>query len=195
MPRLTTAALALIAALATRSQAQTARHTSQPVLGTRGVPILRLDDLRFRDLDRSGTLDPFEDWRLAPDARARDLVARMTLEEKAGAMMHGTLRASGGMGAAGVGRSYDTAAVRGLLHDARINSMITRLGGAPEMLAAQHNVLQQIAAETRLAIPLTISTDPRHHFQYVLGASVTAGGASSRSGLSRSASPPSGTPL
>ena len=53
--------------------------------------------------------------------------------------------------------------------------MITRLRGEPAMLASQHNALQAIAERTRLGIPLTISTDPRNHFQYVIGASVTPG--------------------
>ena len=35
--------------------------------------------------------------------------------------------------------------------------------------------LQEIAERTRLGIPVTISTDPRHHFQYVLGARAGAG--------------------
>ena len=79
------------------------------------------------------------------------------------------------MGAAGVGTSYDTAANRGLIDGAKVTSMITRLGGAPASLAAESNALQEIAERTRLGIPVTISTDPRHHFQYVLGASVTEG--------------------
>ena len=53
---------------------------AQPHLGTRGVPIIERDGLRFRDLNRSGALDPYEDWRLTPEARARDLAGRMTLE-------------------------------------------------------------------------------------------------------------------
>jgi beta-glucosidase len=79
------------------------------------------------------------------------------------------------MGTAGVGTAYDTAANRALIEGAKVNSMITRLGGDPATLAAQDNALQQLAEGTRLGIPLTISTDPRHHFQYVLGATVTAG--------------------
>src|SRR5512146_614844 len=71
-------------------------QATQPHLGTRGVPIIEQDGLRFRDLDRNGKLDPYEDWRLAPEVRARDLAARMTLAEKAGTMMHGTARTSGG---------------------------------------------------------------------------------------------------
>ena len=147
----------------------------QPQITSRSAPVIEQDGLRFRDLDRNGKLDPYEDWRLTPAARARDIVSRMTLEEKAGAMMHGTARSGGPMGAAGVGAAYDTAANRKLIEGAKVNSMITRLGGDPATLAAQDNALQQLAEGTRLGIPLTISTDPRHHFQYVLGATVTEG--------------------
>jgi beta-glucosidase len=173
-------AAAIVASAPTSSlgaQARPARPAPrQPSLGTRSAPILEAaGGRRFRDLDRNGKLDPYEDWRLTPDVRARDLVARMTLEEKAGAMMHGTARGTGPMGTAGVGTAYDTAANRTLIDGAKVTSMITRLGGDPASLAAQSNALQEIAERTRLGIPVTISTDPRHHFQYVLGASVTAG--------------------
>ena len=162
----------LVTAVSVRAQNAS---RAQPAIASRAVPVLEQGGLRFRDLDRNGRLDPYEDWRLTPAARARDLVARMTLDEKAGAMMHGTARAGGQMGGAGVGTGYDTAANRRLIAEAKVNSMITRLGGAPALLATQSNALQEIAEGTRLGIPVTISTDPRHHFQYVLGASVTAG--------------------
>jgi len=80
------------------------------------APVLQKDGLQFKDLNRNGVVDPYEDWRLSPEQRARDLVARMTLEEKAGTMMHGTVRAVGGpMAAAGMGGQYDTASARALL--------------------------------------------------------------------------------
>src|SRR2546426_3960448 len=60
------------------------------------APVVQKDGLQFKDLNRNGVVDPYEDWRLSPEQRARDLVARMTLEEKAGTMMHGTVRAVGG---------------------------------------------------------------------------------------------------
>src|SRR5436190_26611 len=166
------ASMLLVLATAVSAQAQ---RRAQPAITTRNAPVLEQSGFRFRDLDRNGKVDPYEDWRLTPAARARDLVARMTLEEKAGAMMHGTARSGGPMGVAGVGAGYDSAANRRLIADVKVNSMITRLGGAPAMLAAQSNVLQEIAEGTRLGIPVTISTDPRHHFQYTIGASVTAG--------------------
>src|SRR5690349_12328443 len=87
VPTVAIVACSLLAAAPLHAQAKPARRAPvQPTIGTRGVPIVQRDGLRFRDLDRNGTLEPFEDWCLTPDARARDLVARMTLEEKAGAM-------------------------------------------------------------------------------------------------------------
>jgi beta-glucosidase len=151
------------------------RRTPEPTLGARSVRIIEHYGLRFKDLNRSGSLDPYEDWRLSPDERARDLVGRMTLEEKAGAMMHGTARSGGPAGGAGVGTQYDLAATGAMIRDAKVSSFITRLGGEPRTLAEEHNKLQELAEGTRLGIPVTISTDPRHHFQYVLGASVQSG--------------------
>ena len=164
------AGAALLLAPALRAQ------VTQPPLGTRGVPVLEVQGLRFRDLNRNGTLEPYEDWRLAPALRARDLVARMTLEEKAGTMMHGTARAggSGFMAGAGVGAGYDSAANRALIDSAHVTSMITRLRADAATLAAQDNALQEIAERTRLGIPVTISTDPRHHFERAFGASEQA---------------------
>jgi len=143
----------------------------QPHLSTRAVPIITQNGLRFRDLNKNGKLDRYEDWRLSADARARDLVARMTLEEKAGTMMHGTVRSSGALGAVGFGASYDLALSRALIDSVKVTSMITRLNGSGATLAEQNNALQEIAERTRLGIPLTISTDPRNHFSDVAGTS------------------------
>ena len=130
---------------------------------------------QFRDLNHNGALDPYEDSRLAPEARADDLVKRMTLEEKAGAMMHDTLPGLGAqVGASASG--YDFVAITRTLDEKHINSFITRLQLPPAQFAEQNNRLQQLAEKTRLGIPITISTDPRSHFQYVLGATNTGGG-------------------
>ncbi len=148
----------------------------QPMLAARSAPIIQVGGLKFKDSNRNGRLDPYEDWRLSPSARARDLVSRMTLEEKAGMMMHGTARSAGPLGMVGAGAAYDTAGTGRLIRDAAVNSFITRLRGDPATLATQNNALQEIAEGTRLGIPLTISTDPRNHFQYTLGASVQSSG-------------------
>lgn len=147
----------------------------QPELGVRGGKIVTVDGLRFRDLDRDGKLSPFEDWRRSPDARAADLVSRMTLDEKAGEMMHGTLPALGGM-VPGRGQGYDFDKLKPLILERHVTTFITRLAGDPAWLAEQNNAVQALAEQGRLGVPVTISTDPRHHFQFVAGASVAAGG-------------------
>ncbi len=148
----------------------------QPLVVSRSAKIIEVQGLRFRDLNKNGVLDPYEDWRLAPSARAKDLVSRMTLEDKAGMMMHGSARSVGPLGAVGFGGTYDTASTAKLIRDVGVNSFITRLNGDPRALASQNNELQAIAETTRLGIPLTISTDPRNHFQYTLGTSTQSGG-------------------
>lgn len=67
----------------------------QPVLGTRSVPILEKHGLKFRDLNKNGSLDKYEDWRLTPEERSRDLLSKMSVEEKAGFMMINTLNMAG----------------------------------------------------------------------------------------------------
>ena len=167
--------LVIVAPAVAYAQGSQQRRHSQPVLGARSSSIIERQGLRFKDLDKNGILDPYEDWRLTPAARARDLVGRMTLEEKAGMMMHGTARSTGPAGVAGVGTGYDVDAIGRLIREVGVNSFITRLGGDPGTLAAENNKLQEMGEGTRLGIPLTISTDPRNHFQYVLGASVQSG--------------------
>jgi hypothetical protein len=49
----------------------------------------------FRDRNHNGRLDPYEDRRLPEAARVADLIGRMTLEEKVGTLLHGTLPAIG----------------------------------------------------------------------------------------------------
>ena len=141
-------------------------------LGHRTVPLVETGGLRFKDLNRNGALDAYEDWRLPAAQRARDLVNRMTLEEKAGTMMHGTLvTATGGTGSERV----DLAAMTPLIADSKVTAYISRLQGGAGQLADEANRLQEIAESTRLGVPVTISSDPRHHFQYTLGASVAPG--------------------
>lgn len=149
----------------------------QPALGGRSVPVIVVDGLRFRDLDRSGGLTPYEDWRLADESRAADLAARMTLAEKVGTLLHGTLPTGAVIDRPGAATSaYDLAALRTLVIDRHITSAITRLQVSPRQMAEQNNAAQTVAEAGRLGIPLTISTDPRHHFQAMYGVSSSAEG-------------------
>ena len=172
-------AAAICAAIPIAARVQNAAQPvakTQPPIVSRSAPVLEQSGLRFRDLNRNGQLDPYEDWRLTPDARARDLVSRMTLEEKAGAMMHGTARSGRTDGRRGRrhgvrhrGEPHADRRREGQQHDHATRRRSCEPGRTGQRAASS------IAEGTRLGIPLTISTDPRHHFQYVLGASVTAG--------------------
>ena len=56
------------------------------------APTLTEGGHTFRDLNKNGKLDPYEDNRLPIETRVEDLLSQMTLEEKAGLMFHPTLR-------------------------------------------------------------------------------------------------------
>jgi beta-glucosidase len=168
--------LAVCSPLALHAQTGGTAKAQRRVVVSRSSHIVERQGLRFKDLNGNGVLDPYEDWRLSPSARAADLVRRMTLEEKAGMMMHGTARSVGPGGMIGTGTAYDTGAVGKIIRGVGVNSFITRLSGDPRSLAAQNNSLQELAEGSRLGIPVTISTDPRNHFQYVVGASVQSNG-------------------
>ena len=52
------------------------------------APTLTIDGHTFRDLNKNGALDMYEDDRLPVDARVADLLGQMNLEEKAGLLFH-----------------------------------------------------------------------------------------------------------
>ena len=59
-----------------------------PRLGVTTAKLIEQDGLYFRDLEGTGELLPYEDWRLSPEQRAQDLARRLTAEEIAGLMMY-----------------------------------------------------------------------------------------------------------
>lgn len=145
---------------------------AQPELGVRTVRLLQVDGLRFKDLNHNGHLDPYEDWRLTPAARAADLTARMSLHEKAGLMMHASPPTVGG----GLRADWVLPGIAPMIRDQDIRFFIHRVSSDyAGALAETTNAVQAIAEDTRLGIPVTISSDPRNHFQTTFGLSVAAG--------------------
>ncbi len=142
----------------------------QAELGTENLELLQVDNFFFKDHNKNGRLDLYEDWRLSAEERAEHLVSQMTVEEKAGAMLHGTLPMDQSKNPAGA--DYDYPLSEELIHDRNINHLITRISGNPGKIAEENNHIQMLAETSRLGIPVTVSTDPRHHFQFTEGASV-----------------------
>ena len=96
-------------------------------------------------------------------ARAAALLAEATLEEKAGLLFHP---------ATYVGRQRDL----DLVKERHIVHMNIVDGSDPAEIAGWHNALQDAAQQTRLKIPVTLSSDPRHHVRSspVAGESIAA---------------------
>ena len=78
------------------SPGRAAAAAAQPKIEARVAPVLTIDGLKFKDLNKNGVLDPYEDWRLPVERRVADLVSKMTMEEKAGLMFHASIQ--GAMG-------------------------------------------------------------------------------------------------
>jgi len=64
----------------------------QPFLGYKTVQLLRLEGFQFKDLNKNGKLDKYEDWRLPNEVRAKDLISKMSIEDKVGFMLISTSR-------------------------------------------------------------------------------------------------------
>jgi len=74
------------------SQKNTVNKKLQPFLGHKTVTLLNLEGFQFKDLNKNGKLDKYEDWRLSNDTRAKDLLTKMSVEDKVGFMLISTSR-------------------------------------------------------------------------------------------------------
>jgi len=125
------------------------------------------DGFTYRDLNKNGRLDIYEDPRQPLEARVEDLLRQMRLEEKAG-----TLFINGAVvnedGSLGFKPDEPGMAPRHIallqIQDQKMNHFnLWQIPGAP-VVARWHNLLQRYAEQTRLGIPITIASDPRNHF-------------------------------
>lgn len=74
------------------SQKLSDKKKSQPFLGHKSVQLLALGGFQFKDLNKNGQLDKYEDWRLTNVERTKDLLSKMSLEDKVGFMLISTSR-------------------------------------------------------------------------------------------------------
>lgn len=128
------------------------------------APTLTQDGITFRDLNKNGQLDPYEDPRRPVEERVEDLLGQMTLEEKTGLMFQTMI---------GMNKDGTILEKTGLWPMPQTSDMLARrlmnhfnllFGSDPRHMAEWHNRIQKMAERTRLGIPVTLSTDPRHSF-------------------------------
>ncbi|MEL7249292.1 MAG: glycoside hydrolase family 3 N-terminal domain-containing protein [Bacteroidota bacterium] len=151
-------------------------HRNHNLLGERAL-ILTVDGYSYRDLNKNGQLDPYEDKRRSTEVRLDDLLSQMTLEEKAGSMFI-TMAA---MNEDGYYNEYPifsepitfmlesntTMIARKLMNHFNIIQSPSSLA-----LANWNNQVQALAEQTRLGIPITVASDPRHVAGNNVGASI-----------------------
>jgi beta-glucosidase len=183
-----------LASLTLMANGGPAGANTQPKVESRVAPILTVAGQRFRDLNKNGRLDPYEDWRLPTDRRIVDLIARMTVAEKAGLMMfashsgfvgpNGTLRDElappppGALkspvniaGVPGFDRG-DKPSPRVLVIDKHVRWIATSPGGTPGDAARWSNAIQALAESDRLGIPMLLAADPIHTTNRLPGGSL-----------------------
>ena len=141
-----------------------------------GVKILTVNGLAFKDLNKNGKLDRFEDWRLPADARAKDLATKLSVEEIAGLMLysaHQSIPARAGGYFAGTynGQPFKagetdpsdlTDQQKKFLKDDNLRHVLLTTVQSPEIAAQWNNKLQAFCESVGFGIPANNSTDPRH---------------------------------
>ena len=144
------------------------------------VQTITVDGLVFRDLNKNGTLDPYEDKRCSTEERVNDLLSQMNLEEKAGSMFippismnkDGSISEKPHLGDI---FSFMSKGTSEMLFVKKINHFNILSGTGKKEMAQWYNSLQKLAERTRLGIPVTIASDPRNQYSDNILASAMSG--------------------
>ena len=164
-----------------------------PTLGyspTSGVTIIRQDGHAFKDHNRNGQLDPFEDWRLSPEERANDLASRLNEEEIAGLMLYSSHQAiPGTLGwspSTWGGMDFDESGAlpwqltdqqKQFLRDDNLRHVLITSVKDPATAALWNNAEQAFVEGLGQGIPCNNSSDPRHSASHDVEFNAGGGGA------------------
>jgi beta-glucosidase len=129
---------------------------------------LPIDPIAFRDLNKNGAMDVYEDRTQPVEKRIDDLLSKMTLEEKAGMMfINGTrINDDGSLeDKPGKGMFAFAPHAHRLVLEKKMNHFNVWAIPDKKAVATWYNNLQKFAEEkTRLGIPVTVASDPRNAF-------------------------------
>lgn len=143
---------------------------------TSGVKLITVDGLAFKDLNKNGRLDKYEDWRLPADTRAKDLASQMTVEQIAGLMLYSRHQpvptgARGPFAGTYNGKAFEESGAKPsdlsdqqkefLTKDNLRHVLVTSVK-SPEIAAEWNNHIQALTESIGLGIPANNSSDPRH---------------------------------
>lgn len=144
------------------------------------VKTLTIDSLTFRDLNKNGRPDIYEDPGRPCEERVNDLLSQMNLEEKAGSMFFPpvSMKKDGSISEKPSLNdifSLMTSGTSKMLFGKHINHFNIFTGTDKKGMAIWYNNLQKLAERTRLGIPVTIASDPRNSYSNNPLASAFAG--------------------
>ena len=134
-----------------------------------GVTILECDGYAFKDLNRNGRLDEYEDWRLSSEVRAKDLASQLPVENLAGLMVHSSYQRVPSRGTYGGVKFADAGVDISALDDEQCrliknervrHLLVTRVSSAYDV-AVWSNNLQALCEKEAFGIPANNSSNPR----------------------------------
>ncbi len=162
-----------------------------PVLGATKLGVIEKDGLFFKDMDGTGDLKPFEDWRLAPAVRAKDLAARLSIREIAGLMLYSAHQSIPSRGmrhfrmSTYSGKGFDESGARSwaltdqqkeFLDKDNVRHVLATTFESPEVAAKWNNEMQSFCEGRGFSIPVNTSSDPRHGSDFSAEYNMGAGG-------------------
>jgi beta-glucosidase len=159
---------------------KTVTNKNGPALGyspASGIKLLSVNGVQFKDLNKNGKLDNYEDWRLSATERAADLASKLTIEEIAGLMLYSGHQAipanPRGFGAAtyngkpfpesGAQPSDLTDQQKKFLSEDNLRHVLVTRFQSPAVAASWNNNVQAFVEGLGSGIPANNSSDPRHN--------------------------------
>jgi len=119
---------------------------------------------------------PYLDSSLPVADRVEDLLGRMTVAEKAGQMFQTMIEANPDGSLVDGNSPFGTLPATEMVGNRHMTHFnVLRAPNSAVEFARWHNNLQRLAEQTRLGIPVTVSSDPRHSFTDNVGTSFLAG--------------------
>ena len=115
------------------------------VLKTAVLDLIEADGYKFKDHNKNGELDPFEDWRLPAEDRAKDLVEKLSANQLAAQLAHITLN-----------RLQES-----FFNDLNVGYALayTYFAEGGEEAVRQMNYIQSLSEDSEMGLPVVFSMD------------------------------------
>ena len=152
------------------------KNEDGPTIGVSNRNVIEKDGCFFRDLEGTGELLPYEDWRLDVDTRVSDLVSRMSVQEIAGLMMYSPHQMVPGITFGPFQYTYNgkkfeesgampwnlTDQQKKFLDEDGIRHVLLMRFSDVDTVVQWNNEMQGFVESLPHGIPIAFSSDPRH---------------------------------